>query len=168
MDIVSKAVRSRMMSGIRGKNTIPELVVRSVAHALGLRFRLHDRRLPGTPDLVLRKHRAVIFVHGCFWHRHECGLAAMPKTRTEFWVEKFAANQRRDVSNRAELAVQGWRVLEIWECETKRSVAVAARLAEFFQLSLAAEQGARVVPSLHAVAGLSARSLRRRRHSHKP
>ena len=136
MDIVSSAARSRMMRGIRSKNTKPELVVRSAAHALGLRFRLHDRKLPGTPDLVFRKHRVVVFVHGCFWHRHACSLAAMPKTRTKFWVKKFDANCHRDARKRAELEGLGWRVLEIWECETRRPELVTARLAGFFEVPL--------------------------------
>lgn len=167
MDIVSQTVRSRMMSGIRGKNTQPELVVRSVAHALGLRFRLHDRQLPGTPDLVLRKHRSIIFVRGCFWHGHECPLAAVPKTRTEFWMTKFAGNQRRDARNRAELADLGWRVLEIWECETRRPEVVTARLAAFFQIPLADARAAPAVASPRGVAGLSARSRRSRPRSRK-
>ena len=167
MDIVSQSVRSRMMSGIRGKNTEPELVVRSAAHALGLRVRLHDRQLPGTPDLVLRKHRVVIFVHGCFWHRHECPLAAVPKSRTDFWMTKFADNQRRDARNRVELANLGWRVLEIWECETRRPEVVTARLAAFFQIPFADLGAAPAVASPRVAAGLSARSQRRRRRSRK-
>lgn len=132
MDIVSRKTRSRMMSGIRGKNTAPEMLVRSIAHRLGLRFRLHDRRLPGCPDLVLPRHRAVILVQGCFWHRHDCRLAAMPKTRTAFWAAKFEANQRRDRRNRNQLEQQGWRVLEVWECETHDPDAVRRRLAQWF------------------------------------
>jgi DNA mismatch endonuclease, patch repair protein len=134
MDIVSPAKRSQMMSGIRGKNTRPELVVRSVAHRLGLRFRLHRRELPGRPDLVFPKHRAVVFVQGCFWHRHSCGLAAVPKTRTEFWLDKFAANVKRDRLCRAELEKLGWKVLEIWECETRDPKTVERRLRKHFDL----------------------------------
>jgi DNA mismatch endonuclease (patch repair protein) len=89
MDIVTPAVRSRMMSGIRGRNTRPELIVRSIAHRLDLRFRLHVRDLPGRPDVVFARHRVVVFVHGCFWHRHDCGLAANPKTRPQFWKAKL-------------------------------------------------------------------------------
>jgi DNA mismatch endonuclease, patch repair protein len=134
MDIVSPAKRSQMMSGIRGKNTRPELVVRSVAHRLGLRFRLHRRELPGRPDLVFPKHQTVVFVQGCFWHRHSCGLAAVPKTRTEFWLDKFAANVKRDRLCKAELEDLGWKVLEIWECETRDPETVERRLREHFGL----------------------------------
>lgn len=91
MDIVSPEVRSRMMGGIRGKNTKPEIAVRRAAHAMGLRFRIHRRDLPGNPDLVFLKCRTVVFVHGCFWHRHDCGLAAVPKTRPEFWAARRTA-----------------------------------------------------------------------------
>lgn len=134
MDIVSPAKRSQMMSGIRGKNTRPELVVRSVAHRLGLRFRLHRRELPGRPDLVFPKHHTVMFVQGCFWHRHNCGLAAVPKTRTEFWLAKFAANVNRDRLCRAELKKLGWKVLEVWECETRDPRTVERRLRKHFGL----------------------------------
>lgn len=134
MDIVSATKRSQMMSGIRGKNTKPELVVRSLAHRLGLRFRLHGKELPGRPDLVFPKHRTAVFVHGCFWHRHDCGLAAVPKTRTEFWLAKFAANVERDRVSKAELKSQGWRVLEIWECETREPAVVERRLRKHFRL----------------------------------
>lgn len=132
MDIVSPAKRSQMMAGIRGKNTKPELVVRSIAHGLGLRYRLHRNDVPGRPDLLFPKHRTAVFVHGCFWHRHDCGLAAVPKTRTEFWLTKFATNVERDRRHRAELEVQGWRVLEIWECETRDTEAVERRLRKHF------------------------------------
>ena len=134
MDIVSPNVRSRMMSGIKGKNTVPEMLVRSVAHRLGLRFRLHGK-LPGRPDLVFPKHRSVILVHGCFWHRHDCGLAAIPKTRTDFWMTKFAGNQDRDRRNRALLEDMGWRVLEVWECQTHDPETIRRQLVRFFDLS---------------------------------
>jgi len=115
-DIVDAATRSRMMSGIRSRHTKPERIVRSGLHRLGFRFSLHSRRLKGTPDLVLPKYNAVIFVHGCFWHGHECSLFRMPGTRTEFWRAKFARNRENDDSARKALADQGWRVLVIWEC----------------------------------------------------
>ena len=96
-DIVDRQTRSRMMSGIRGKNTKPEMILRRALHARGFRYRLHGKGVPGRPDLILAKHRAVIFVHGCFWHRHEgCRYATTPATRPEYWAEKFAANVRRD------------------------------------------------------------------------
>lgn len=134
MDIVSPKVRSRMMAGIKGKNTVPELIVRSLAHSLGLRFRLHGKNLPGRPDLVFAKHRAVILVHGCFWHRHNCGLAAIPKTRPEFWAAKFEANTSRDARNKIELERLGWRVVEVWECEVGDLIKLRERLFMEFDL----------------------------------
>lgn len=132
MDIVSPAVRSRMMGGIKGKDTMPERVVRSAAHRLGLRFRLHRKDLPGRPDLVFPKYRTVLFVHGCFWHRHDCRLAAVPASRPEFWANKFSATVSRDVRNRLLLEAMGWRVAEIWECETRHEGEAARRLVELF------------------------------------
>ncbi|GAK46717.1 DNA mismatch endonuclease vsr [Tepidicaulis marinus] len=118
-DIVTTEVRSRMMSGIRGKNTKPELAVRKALHRLGFRYRLHDRSLPGKPDLVFPKYRAVIFVHGCFWHGHDCHLFKWPKTRQEFWRNKIEKNRSNDARAIAELEEQGWRVAVIWECALK-------------------------------------------------
>jgi DNA mismatch endonuclease (patch repair protein) len=134
MDIVSSEKRSQMMAGIRSKNTRPEIAVRSVVHSLGLRFRLHRTDLPGRPDLVLTKHRTVIFVHGCFWHRHACGLAAMPKTRPEFWAAKFASNVSRDARNKIALVDLGWRVIEVWECELADLEGLRQRLKKLFTL----------------------------------
>ncbi len=112
--------RSALMGRIRGKNTTPEMVVRRAAHRLGLRFRIHRRDMPGTPDVVLRKHGLAIFVHGCFWHRHEgCRRCTTPKTRTEFWSEKFKKNVERDQRDVDALRKRGWTVLIIWECETR-------------------------------------------------
>ena len=108
-----------MMAGIRGKNTKPELVVRRGLHALGFRFRLHDRVLPGRPDLVLPRWRAVIQVHGCFWHGHDCPLFRWPATRQEFWRTKIGRNIERDAEVEAALDHAGWRVLTIWECALK-------------------------------------------------
>lgn len=122
------------MRSIRGKNTVPEKVVRSAAHKLGLRFRLHDARLLGRPDMVFARHRTVVFVNGCFWHRHDCHLATVSKTRVEFWAAKFAANQARDKRNRQELEAQGWRVLEVWECETRDPATIKLRLSQLFGL----------------------------------
>ncbi|MDP5281265.1 very short patch repair endonuclease [Sphingomonas sp. DG1-23] len=118
-DIVSAAVRSRMMAGIKGKNTNPELLLRKGLHARGFRFRLHDRSLPGTPDIVLPRYRAVIFAHGCFWHGHDCHLFKWPKTREEFWRAKIARNQELDAKAEATLAKTGWRYALIWECALK-------------------------------------------------
>ena len=116
-DIVPAQKRSEMMSGIRAKNTKPELVVRSFLHATGFRFRLHRKDLPGKPDIVLPKWRTVIFVHGCFWHGHEnCHLYRLPKSRTEFWRDKIEGNRRRDELARVRLREAGWKILVVWEC----------------------------------------------------
>jgi DNA mismatch endonuclease, patch repair protein len=121
IDHVSRERRSTIMGAIRGKNTTPERLVRSAAHRLGLRFRLHGRRLPGRPDLVLPKWRTVVFVHGCFWHRHlGCKRATMPRSNVVFWKRKFRANTQRDAANYARLADLGWRVVIIWQCELGR------------------------------------------------
>nr|WP_315438106.1 very short patch repair endonuclease [uncultured Pseudomonas sp.] len=119
-DIVSPEHRSKIMSKIRGKNTKPEMVVRSLCHEMGFRFRLHRRDLPGTPDLVFPKHGMCMFVHGCFWHRHpECKYAYMPKSRVVFWQNKLAKNVERDLKTQQALINMGWRVVTIWECHTK-------------------------------------------------
>ena len=133
MDRIDARKRSENMSRIRSKNTLPEMAVRKVAHSLGLRFRLHRKDLPGSPDLVFPRHRLAIFVNGCFWHRHKgCVLAASPKTRPEFWSRKFAANVARDSLATQSLAALGWRVEVIWECETRSAEAIAARLRAIF------------------------------------
>ncbi len=117
-DIVDRATRSRMMSGIRGRDTKPELVVRKYLHAHGLRYRIAPKDLPGKPDIVLPKYRAVVFVHGCFWHRHEgCGYAAIPATNPSFWRKKFVTNVARDTRAQALLHEAGWCVIVMWECE---------------------------------------------------
>lgn len=118
-DVVSKEKRSEMMAGIRGKDTRPEMLIRRGLHAMGYRFRVHRRDLPGNPDIVLPKYRAVIFVHGCFWHGHECHLFKWPKTREEFWREKIGSNVKRDQRSEQCLTNLGWRVHAIWECELK-------------------------------------------------
>jgi DNA mismatch endonuclease (patch repair protein) len=118
-DVVSKEKRSRMMSGIRGKNTKPEILVRKALFSRGFRYRLHDKNLPGKPDLVFPKYRAVIFVHGCFWHMHDCHLFKWPSSRPEFWRAKLEGNRQRDLLQLAALEEQGWRVLVIWECALK-------------------------------------------------
>lgn len=107
------------MAGIRGANTKPEMIIRRGLHAFGFRFRLHGRKLPGKPDLVLPRYRAVIFVHGCFWHRHDCQLFKWPKTRNEFWRQKIEGNSQRDSRAEAELKAMGWRVLRVWECSLR-------------------------------------------------
>lgn len=116
-DIVSPEVRSRMMSGIRAKDTRPELALRRALHALGFRYRLHVRNLPGKPDLVFPKYRAIIQVHGCFWHRHGCSKTTNPASNSEFWQMKFARNMDRDREVECRLRELGWRVGIVWECE---------------------------------------------------
>ena len=119
VDIVSPEIRSRMMAGIRGKNTQPELAIRKELHALGYRYRLHDSRLPGKPDLVFPKYKAVIQVHGCFWHGHECHLFKWPSSRKEFWRKKITRNQEKDSETLSLLRMNDWRVLILWECALK-------------------------------------------------
>ncbi|MGF6530302.1 DNA mismatch endonuclease (patch repair protein) [Paraburkholderia sp. GAS206C] len=116
VDIVDAATRSRMMSGIRGRNTKPELLIRSLLHRRGFRFRLDARDLPGRPDIVLPRYGAVIFVHGCFWHGHDCPLFKWPQTRPDFWREKIGRNRANDEKSRAALLAAGWRVGVVWEC----------------------------------------------------
>lgn len=118
-DVVDAATRSRMMAGIRGKDTRPEMILRRGLHARGFRYRLHVRRLPGSPDLVFTRRRAVIFIHGCFWHGHGCHLFRLPATRREFWESKIEGNRARDKATEAALRADGWRVLTIWECALK-------------------------------------------------
>jgi len=107
------------MAGIQGKNTKPELLIRKALHARGFRFRLHVKDLPGKPDLVLSKYRALIFIHGCFWHGHACRYFKVPKTRPEFWLEKIGKNQTRDGIQEGALKAMGWRVLIVWECAVR-------------------------------------------------
>lgn len=124
-DIVNKETRSRMMSGIRGKDARPELLLRRALHARGFRYRLHPKTMNGRPDMVLTKHRVAVFVHGCFWHRHEgCRFASTPATRAEFWAAKFAANIRRDQKVVATLSENGWRIAIVWECALKKQANV--------------------------------------------
>ncbi|WP_222877136.1 very short patch repair endonuclease [Terrihabitans soli] len=118
-DVVDQHTRSRMMSGIRSKDTAPELAIRRGLHARRFRYQLHRRDLPGRPDLVFPKHRAVIFVHGCFWHGHDCNLFKWPSSREEFWHSKITGNVRRDFESVATLKCSGWRVLTVWECALK-------------------------------------------------
>lgn len=137
-DIVDPATRSRMMAGIRGRDTKPELIVRSGLHRAGYRYRLHDPRLPGRPDLVFPGRRAVIEVRGCFWHGHDCGLFRWPATRPEFWRKKIAGNIARDQRNRDALLTSGWRVAEVWDCQLKgrnrkEPDAIIGRLSAFLE-----------------------------------
>jgi len=124
------------MAKVRGKNTKPEMVVRSLIHKLGYRFRLHAKELPGRPDIVFRPKKKVIFVHGCFWHRHpdpQCKLARLPKSRLQFWIPKLEANRARDQASENSLRELGWEVLTIWECELKDMAEVKQRLLEFLE-----------------------------------
>jgi DNA mismatch endonuclease (patch repair protein) len=118
-DVVTPEVRSRMMAGIRGTNTSPEMLLRKGLHALGWRYRLHGRGIPGKPDLVFPGRRALIFANGCFWHGHDCHLFKWPKSRPEFWREKITGNIARDLCVREQLLADGWRIAEVWECSLK-------------------------------------------------
>jgi len=118
VDFLSRAERSERMSRIRSTNTLPEVVVRRALHASGFRFRLHCKELPGKPDIVLPRHKTVVLVHGCFWHRHhDCKIATNPKSNSDFWRKKFDRNVARDAHCREQLEARGWRVIVVWECE---------------------------------------------------
>ena len=119
-DVFTKSKRSEVMSRIKGCNTKPELAVRSLLHRMGYRFRLHKADLPGKPDIVLSRFKTVIFVHGCFWHRHkDCRFAYTPKSRTDFWLKKLESNVTRDIQVKTDLELLGWRVITVWECELR-------------------------------------------------
>lgn len=142
-DIVDSKRRSEIMSRIKGRDTLPEIRVRRVAHRLGFRFRLYRKDLPGTPDIVFPRYRAVVFVHGCFWHRHAgCRYAYSPKTRVRFWSEKFQKNVARDRNNEKLLDELGWRVLVIWECETRSNASIQAGLLNFLAPTTSDPSGA--------------------------
>jgi DNA mismatch endonuclease (patch repair protein) len=136
-DVVDSATRSRMMSGIRGRNTKPEILIRSLLHRRGFRFRLHARDLLGKPDIVLPRYHAVVFVHGCFWHGHDCPLFKWPSTRSDFWREKIGRNQANDIEAKDILLASGWRVGIVWECALrgagKNIEGVAQRLADWLR-----------------------------------
>jgi DNA mismatch endonuclease, patch repair protein len=123
VDTVKPAVRSRIMASVGQKDTGAELLLRKALHRRGLRYKLHDRALPGSPDLVFKRFGAVVFVHGCYWHSHGCHRSTIPKTRNEFWTAKFKANKVRDARNRAQLLQKGWRVLTVWECTLRGKTA---------------------------------------------
>ena len=134
MDTLTKTQRSKRMALVRGKDTSPELYVGALVRALGWRYSRHDRRLPGSPDLVFRTARKAVFVHGCFWHRHRsqrCKLARLPKTRLAFWLPKLESNARRDRRDSAALRRAGWSVLNVWECQLGKSEFVRRRLSKF-------------------------------------
>lgn len=131
-DVFDAPTRSRVMRAVKGKNTRPEQAVRSLLHFLGYRFRLHRRDLPGFPDIILPGRKAVILVHGCFWHGHDCKRGSRtPKANADYWVSKIGRNMARDARTRAALEAQGWRVLVVWECEIKDAETLAAKLRAF-------------------------------------
>lgn len=135
-DTRTKTERSRNMARIRSTDTVPEIVVRRLTHAMGYRYRLHDKKLPGKPDMVFARRRKVIFVHGCFWHRHSCRRGrSMPSTREAFWSAKFSANVKRDRQVRRRLRHEEWDVLVVWECQTKPTKVrkLADRIARFLE-----------------------------------
>jgi DNA mismatch endonuclease (patch repair protein) len=132
-DHVAKQKRSAMMAAVRGKHTAPEMMVRKAAHRLGLRFRLHQRDLPGRPDLVLKKWKTAIFVNGCFWHRHAgCARTTTPKSNVAFWKKKFKDNRKRDAQNYLHLSALGWKVLVVWECDVQTVEDAVATLKPHF------------------------------------
>lgn len=136
VDTLTTAARSERMARVRSKDTKPEMIVRRLVHGMGYRYRLHGRDLPGQPDLVFRSRRKVIFVHGCFWHRHDdpdCRLARLPKTRLDFWEPKLEANRQRDQRTAAALSDLGWEQLIVWECEVKLAEQLGNRIRAFLQ-----------------------------------
>jgi DNA mismatch endonuclease (patch repair protein) len=139
LDTLTPEERSHQMALVRSINTKPELLVRRLVHGLGYRYRIHRRDLPGTPDIVFSSRQAVIFVHGCFWHRHDgCPLARMPKSKVGFWMDKLEGNRERDIRKTEELESAGWRVLVVWECELKDLNALSSRLRRFLDMEVLA------------------------------
>lgn len=132
-DTVTPEKRSEIMSRVRGKNTRPEMAVRRLVHRMGYRYRLHRSDLPGKPDMVFTLRRKVIFVHGCFWHGHDCPLGRIPKSRVEFWVGKITGNKARDERNLDRLRALGWACLVIWECQLKNQETLEQRIREFLE-----------------------------------
>ncbi len=131
-DHVNRAKRSLIMAAVHSRDTMPEIAVRKIVHSLGYRYRLHDSRLPGRPDLVFPSRRKVVFVHGCFWHRHaQCKYASSPKTRVAYWQAKFFANVARDRRTRRELKNLGWTQMTVWQCELKKPEKLTERLDDF-------------------------------------
>lgn len=129
VDILTRQARSELMARVRQKDTAPELVVRKALHAAGLRYVLHPRDLPGRPDLSFPKYRTVLFVHGCFWHGHDCRAGRAPSSNKDYWTSKIAQNRSRDSRQKTELEAKGWRVLTLWECATK-SADLPARIGQ--------------------------------------
>jgi len=161
MDTVDRQTRSQIMASVGQKDTGAELLLRSALHKIGLRYSLHDRSLPGSPDLVFPRFCAVVFVHGCYWHSHGCYRSTVPKSRREFWTEKFRANRSRDERNSLALLRRGWRVLTVWECALRGktaapSAAVAKKVKSWLESSIAvAEIAACADPSANSPAHAS-------------
>jgi DNA mismatch endonuclease, patch repair protein len=135
-DKISRKRRSANMAAIRAKNTKPEVIIRSLIHKMGYRFRLHRRDLPGCPDIVLPGRKKIVFVHGCFWHQHpdkNCKDARLPKSRPEYWLPKLERNQKRDAEALAALRKDGWKCFTIWECETRKESAALKRMSKFLK-----------------------------------
>lgn len=131
MDTFTKSERSRIMAAVRSKDTTPELLVRKLVHSLGYRYRLHVRSLPGTPDLVFPRLRKIINVNGCFWHMHDCGRCRVPSSRREYWIAKMRRNAARDKQTQRELRQSGWRVMVIWECQTRHEARLRSKVSAF-------------------------------------
>ncbi|HEY2860171.1 MAG TPA: very short patch repair endonuclease [Terracidiphilus sp.] len=135
MDLKTDPERSAIMRSVKQKDTGPEMIVRKLLYSLGLRYRLHRRNLPGSPDVVFVSKKVAVFIHGCFWHRHaDCKRVTTPKANADFWRGKFERNMERDRDNEANLKAMGWRVLVIWECETRDLKKLTRRIVEFFRL----------------------------------
>lgn len=131
MDTITQEERSALMARIRSKNTKPELAIRSLLHRMGYRFRIHRKDLPGSPDIVLPRHKKIVLVQGCFWHGHTCRLASKPKSNEGYWSEKIIGNKARDQRNLEALKSAGWSVLELWECEVRKFEGIEERLQDF-------------------------------------
>jgi DNA mismatch endonuclease (patch repair protein) len=146
-DVLTTEQRRICMSSIRRENTAPELLLRSALHKAGLRFRLHDKKLSGSPDIVLPKFHAILLVHGCFWHSHGCYKSTIPDTRRDFWVNKLMANQERDTRNIKQLQNQGWRVMVVWECALKGKTSFPGQIvAETVKTWLYSSKSSREIP----------------------
>lgn len=135
-DPLSKDARSERMSRVRSRDTKPEMIVRRLVYNIGYRYRLHDKALPGNPDLAFKARRKVIFVHGCFWHQHGCRHYRMPRTRRDFWEPKLERNKARDVQVRGEIRALGWQSMVIWECQTKNQTRLQDRITAFLETSV--------------------------------
>lgn len=131
VDTLTPEARSARMAKIGGKHTAPEMIVRRMVHAMGFRFRLHRKDLPGSPDLVLPRHKKIVLVHGCYWHGHGCKIGRLPKSNVLFWQDKIVKNRARDERNLADLAALGWRTLVVWQCETRKPVELRKALLAF-------------------------------------